>query len=43
MPTALWDKAKERASLDGRPLRHILIDLLRYYVEHGLPPFKKVN
>jgi hypothetical protein len=42
VPNDLWQQAKERATTDGRPLRHVLIDLLRYYVSHGLPPFQRI-
>ena len=43
VPDELWQLAKKRATGDGPPLRHILIDLLRYYVSHGLPPFQRVT
>lgn len=42
----LWTQARTRArTIDGRPIRHVLLDLLRYYVEHGLPPqvFRRVD
>jgi hypothetical protein len=40
----LWDKAKRRAKLDGgRRMRHVLLDLIKYYVAYGIPPFKKVT
>lgn len=41
IPDDIWRQAKERAAHDCRPLRHILIDLLRYYIEHGLPDFRR--
>jgi hypothetical protein len=41
VPDDLWAQAKARASDDGRPLRQILIDLLRYYIQFGLPKFRR--
>jgi hypothetical protein len=44
IPDPLWDKAKRRAKLDGgRRMRHVLLDLIKYYVAYGLPPFEKVT
>ena len=41
IPDELWTQAKARATKDGRPLRQILLDLLRYYIQYGLPGFKR--
>jgi hypothetical protein len=39
----LWRETKARAALDGKPVRHILLDMLRYYADHGLPWFSHVG
>ena len=43
VPDDLWAKAKQRAKRDGRPMRQVLLDLLRYYVAYGTPPFQRVR
>lgn len=32
----LWAKVKARAEQEGRPLRFVILALLREYVSHGL-------
>ena len=36
LPPELWDRVKVRAALEGRPLRALLLELLRRYADHGL-------
>lgn len=32
---ALWQKVKDRAKFEGRPISFVLKELLRVYAEHG--------
>jgi hypothetical protein len=36
IPDDLWIRVKRRASLEGRPLRFIILKLLERYAAHGL-------
>lgn len=31
----LWRKVKARAAFDGRPIRFVILELLKVYAEHG--------
>ncbi len=43
IPADLWRRAKARAKEERRTMAIAIIDLLRYYVEHGMPPMKRVR
>jgi hypothetical protein len=38
LPPATWAEFEARADAEGRPLRPLLFALVKYYVDHGLPP-----
>ena len=33
----LWDQFRERAQLEGHPMRWLLLRLITHYITHGLP------
>lgn len=37
----LWQKFRERARLEGRSLRWLVLTLIEYYIQHGLPKEKR--
>lgn len=37
-PPDLWQAVKHRAGSEGRSVRDVILDLLRLYVDYGLPP-----
>ncbi len=42
VPDDLWARVKARALQDGFAYpRYVILDLLRYYVAHGLPHYRK--
>jgi hypothetical protein len=40
---ALWKAVKERAEFEGRPLRFVLLQLLRVYAENGFQVVETFN
>jgi hypothetical protein len=38
---SLWHQFKSRAIREGRTLRWVLLELIAYYVDHGLPTAKR--
>jgi hypothetical protein len=40
IPDDLWAQVKVRADADGLKLRHVMLVLLRFFVERGLPKVK---
>lgn len=34
---SLWTKFRARAEAEGRPLRWIILELIRHYVSNGMP------
>jgi hypothetical protein len=43
VPPDLWASVKSRAALDQMSIRSVVIDLLRYYTQHGLPSFQRTE
>ena len=43
VPPDLWASVKSRAARDQRSIRSVVIDLLRYYTQHGLPSFQRTE
>jgi hypothetical protein len=39
IPQPLWSGAKARAETEGATLKSVILELLRYYVQQGLPPY----
>jgi hypothetical protein len=37
IPDPLWVRVKRRAAKDGHTLRWVVLALLKYYADHGLP------
>lgn len=32
-----WAKFRERAQSEGHPMRWVLLELIAYYIRHGMP------
>ena len=43
IPDEMLQAAHARAKGDQITLRHVLVELLRYFVDHGLPPYRRVR
>lgn len=39
----LWQRFKDRANGEGRGLRWIVLALIRFYADHGLPRAKGIG
>ena len=37
IPDDLWVRVKQRSTAEGRKIKWVILSLLMYYVEHGLP------